>query len=103
MEKSLRPVSNVFSLAHFCDRASCKRTKTCRGNGERCLTLYSDCVPLAAREFVVDLMVSRELGYSFEEAMRRNRDGVRAFAAWTPNGLQANVASQTKFERSIYD
>lgn len=83
MEKSLRPVSNVFSLAHFCDRAACKRAKTCRGNGERCLALYSECVPREAREFVIDLMTSRELGYSFEEALRRDREGARAFAGWS--------------------
>ncbi len=84
-EKSsaLRLLSNIFSLSHFCDRAACKRAKECRGNAARCLTLYSECVPLEAREFVVDLMVSRELGYSFEEAMRRDREGVRAFAAWS--------------------
>jgi hypothetical protein len=69
-------------LPRFCDRASCKRAKACGGNAERCLALYSDCVPLEVREFVVDLMTSRELGYSFEEAMRRNEEGARAFAAW---------------------
>lgn len=89
MEKSLPPVSNVFSLAHFCDRAACKRAKTCRGNGERCLALYSECVPREAREFVIDLMTSRELGYSFEEAMRRDREGAKAFAAWNNSVIPA--------------
>jgi len=35
-----------------------------------------------AREFAVDLMTSRELGYSFEEALRRDREGVKAFCSW---------------------
>lgn len=82
-EAAYRNLSNIFSLAQFCDRASCKRAKKCRGNAERCLALYSECVPLEAREFIVDLMTSRELGYSFEEAMRRDREGARAFAAFS--------------------
>jgi hypothetical protein len=48
-------------------------------------------VPLEAREFVIDLMNSRELGFSFEEAQRRHREGARAFFAWTSSchsGLQ---------------
>lgn len=69
----LRLLSNIFSLAQFCDRASCKRAKCCKGNSERCLALYSDCVPMQTREFIVDLMNSRELGYSFDEAMRRSK------------------------------
>jgi hypothetical protein len=81
--EGLRAFSNIFSLPRFCDRATCKRTEKCRGNAERCLALYSECVPIEAREFVVDLMTSRELGYSFEEAMRRDKEGARAFAAWT--------------------
>jgi len=83
-EKSsaLRLLSNIFSLSHFCDRASCKRAKECRGDAARCLALYSECVQLEAREFIVDLLTSRELGYSFDEALRRDREGVRAFAAW---------------------
>ena len=81
-EESLRHLSEFFSLVHFCDRASCRRAKTCRGNPERCLFLYVDLVPLAVREFVIGLMNSRELGYSFEEAMRRDKEGVQAFAAW---------------------
>jgi hypothetical protein len=80
---ALRLLGNVFSLAHICDRAACKRAKVCRGNPERCLTLYSEYVPIEAREFVVDLMTSRELGYSFEEAMRRDRKGMRAFASYS--------------------
>jgi len=39
-------------------------------------------VPLEVREFVIDLMNSRELGYSFEEAMRRDKEGARAFGEW---------------------
>jgi len=79
---TFRLVSNIFALSQFCDRAACRRAKRCRGEAERCLALYSECVPVAAREFIVDLMTSRELGYSFEEAMRRDREGAMAFAAW---------------------
>jgi hypothetical protein len=79
---ALRLLSNMFCLAQFCDRAACKRAGECRGNAERCLALYSECVALEAREFVVELMTSRELGYSFEEAMRRDKEGVKEFAAW---------------------
>lgn len=78
----LRQFSDVLCIPQFCDRASCKRAKKCKGNAERCLALYSDCVPLEAREFIVDLMTSRELGYSFEEAWRRNREGAKAFVVW---------------------
>lgn len=81
-ETSFRIVSNVFSLAQFCDRASCKRVKKCKGDAERCLTLYSDRVPRTAREFVVDLLNSRELGFSFEEALRRHRKEAEAYFAW---------------------
>ncbi|MGE0340180.1 MAG: hypothetical protein AB7O79_09905 [Xanthobacteraceae bacterium] len=81
-ETAYRDLSNIFSLAHFCDRASCKRAKACRGDAERCLALYSDCVPMEAREFIVDLMTSREFGCSFEEALQRNREGASAFAGW---------------------
>ncbi|HMN50493.1 MAG TPA: hypothetical protein PKB01_00335 [Xanthobacteraceae bacterium] len=71
MDKSLRIVSDILSISKFCDRASCKRAKQCRGNTERCLVLYSECVPRDVREFIVDLLASREFGYSFEEALRR--------------------------------
>lgn len=94
-EKSsaLRLLSNIFSLAQFCDRAACKRANECRGNAERCLTLYSECVPVEAREFIVDLMTSRELGYSFEEAMRRDKEGVRAFFCFCHSGARAMLAN----------
>jgi hypothetical protein len=80
---AFRLLSNIFSLSHFCDRAACKRAKECKGNAERCLALYSECVPLEAREFIVDLLTLRELGYSFEEAMRRDKEGAMAFAEWS--------------------
>lgn len=82
-EESLRRLSEFFSLVQFCDRASCRRAKTCRGDPERCLFLYVDLVPLAVREFVIGLMNSRELGFSFEEAMRRDKEGMRALAEWS--------------------
>jgi hypothetical protein len=81
--KSLRLVSNILSLTKFCDRATCKRAKKCKGDAARCLALYAEYVPREAREFVVDLIVSRELGYSFEEAMRRDKEGARAFSVYS--------------------
>jgi hypothetical protein len=78
---AFRLLSNIFSLSQCCDRAACKRAKECRGNAERCLALYSECVPREVREFVIDLMISRELGYSFEEAMRRDKENAKVFFA----------------------
>ena len=82
MHSSLRTVSNLLSIFSLCDRAKCWRAKQCKGEAVRCLILYSKFVPREAREFIVDLMVSRELGYSFEEAMRRSRTEAKLFFAW---------------------
>ena len=95
-DATYRSLSNIFSLSHFCDRAACKRAKKCRGNAERCLALYSECVPVEAREFIVDLMTSRELGYSFEEALRRDKEGAMAFFCFCHSGARA---AQVGFSR----
>ncbi len=97
----LRQFSDVLCIPQFCDRASCKRAKKCKGNAERCLALYSDCVPLEAREFIVDLMTSRELGYSFEEAVRRGREGVRAFGAWSSLSVSKRLGREVR-DTSLY-
>lgn len=94
---SLRLFSDALRMPSFCDRAACKRAGKCRGNAQRCLSLYAGRVPLEAREFIVDLMVSRELGYSFEEAMRRNGEGAKDFAAWvSPVPAQGNADAKAQ-------
>ena len=80
--EGFRAFANALCIPCFCDRASCKRAKQCRGDAARCLARYSQHVPREVREFVIDLMVSRELGFSFEEALRRDREGLKAFVAW---------------------
>ncbi len=79
---ALRAFSDVLCIPRFCDRATCGRAKACRGDSERCLALYSDRVPVEAREFVIGLLTSREFGFSFEEALRRDRPGARAYCDW---------------------
>jgi hypothetical protein len=93
---SYRLLSNIFSLSQFCDRAACKRAKACSGNAGRCLAFYSDQVPREAREFIVDLMTSRELGYSFEEAMRRDKKGAKQFANWSDRPVRKVSGNLTR-------
>ena len=95
-EADLRIFSNTLCISRFCDRASCKRGKQCRGGAERCLTLYSDCVPREVRQFVIDLMVSREFGYSFEEALRRDKAGMKAFCSWSASVIPGRMSVKSR-------
>ena len=81
-DTSLRRIGDALCIPRFCDRAACRRMKKCSGDPERCLTLFSPEVPLDARKFVIDLLNSRDFGYSFEEALRRDKDTAQAFFAW---------------------
>jgi len=94
---SLRQLSDTLALSRLCDRAACKRAKTCVGEAERCLTLYAECVPLAAREFIVGLLNSREFGYTFEEALKQHQEGARAYLDWSSSVIPGReLCSRTR-------
>jgi hypothetical protein len=80
---SLRDCSDALLLWRLCDRATCKRAKTCSGDAERCLTRHSPHVPLDARHFIIDVMNSLEFGYTFDEALKQHKEGARAYVAWS--------------------
>ncbi len=60
----------MLELWALCPRAKCARRNTCKGDARICIEQLARHTPLAAREFIVDVLNAREFGYTPEQAVR---------------------------------
>jgi hypothetical protein len=80
--RSLRTISGSLALWRLCRRSACFRAKACQGPPRQCLEECSPLVPLAAREFVINVLNDKQNGYSPEEAVRDHPQEAAAFFEW---------------------
>lgn len=72
--EALRDWNKMLGLWRVCDNAVCRRARACRGNVRACSPRNFALVPEGVQDWFVNLVVAKEDGLSFDEALARIKD-----------------------------
>ena len=81
LEQGMRRWGAVLKLWRLCGHASCRRSRACRGDVDRCFAANFPLLPDGVRDFIDGLAEARARELSFEEA-RAWLDGTEACDAF---------------------
>lgn len=77
-----RWAANLLCMWHLCERAGCRRARTCRGDPNFCMTRYHRLLPPAARDFLLGWSELKEDGQSDEDVWAELEVEREHLAAW---------------------
>jgi hypothetical protein len=82
--EALRDWNKMLGLWRVCDNAACRRARACRGNVRVCSPRNFALAPEGVQNWFVNLVVAKEDGLSFDEALARIKDTEieEAFLEW---------------------
>jgi hypothetical protein len=83
-EEALRDWNKILGLWRVCDNAACRRARACRGNVRACSPRNFALAPEGVQGWFACLMVAKEDGLSFDEAMAqiKGTPAEEAFFEW---------------------
>ena len=83
-EEAWRNWTRILGLWRVCDKAACRKARACRGNVRACVPVNFANVPEDVQAWFACLMVAREDGLSFDEAMAEieKTPAAEAFRDW---------------------
>jgi hypothetical protein len=82
--EALRGWNKILGLWRACDNAACRRARACRGNVRVCSPRNFALAPEGVQDWFANLVVAKEDGLSFDEAMARikNTEIEEAYLDW---------------------
>ena len=81
-DAAVRHAGDWLGLFHICRHARCRKAQRCCGEALACLRAGVKLAPESARQLVLHMMQSRELGTDFEEAFAEAEDWHDGYFAW---------------------
>ena len=69
--EALRHWHRILGLWRVCDKAACRRARACRGNPRACAPVNFARAPEGVQDWFCNLVLAKEAGLSFDEAMAR--------------------------------
>ena len=86
--EALRAWNKILGLWRVCDKAACRKARACRGNVRACAPVNFARVPEDVQGWFGCLLLAKEDGLSFDEAMTEieKTPAAEAFRNWHAGG-----------------